>query len=125
MKGQKQAVVETVQRYLPNFNLYKDIALVMLPANDLEHLKAEIGVGIINGDIEYGKDRTKEAEVFSYARSMVMNHLKKAKELNGNQVYGVAPAVLQSQKETKALSGINADILPEDLKSYVKRLVQY
>ena len=122
MKGQKQAVVEAVQRMLPNFNLYKDIALVMLTKNQLESLKHEIGQGIYLNQIEYGKDSTNGAEVFAYARSMVMNHLKKAKELNGNQIYGVGPAVVQS-KPSKALSGLNMDILSEDLRSFVKTLV--
>lgn len=122
MKGQKQAVVEAVQRMLPNLNLYKDIALVMLTQNQLESLKHEIGQGIYLGSIEYGKDRGNGPEVFSYARSMVMNHLKKAKELNGNQIYGVGPAVVQS-KQPKAAKGLNMDLLPEDLKTFVGTLV--
>ena len=123
MKGQKEAVVEAVKRILPNFIPYKDIALVMISKNDLEHLKAQIGEDIICGNIEYGKNRTDEAAVYAYARSMVMNHLKKAKELNGNQVYGSTPAMVQSRSEVKKLSAINMDILPDDLKAYVKSLV--
>jgi len=69
MKGQKQAVVEAVQRMLPNFNLYKDIALVMLTSNQLESLKHEIGHGIYMNQIEYSKDLTSGPEVFAYARS--------------------------------------------------------
>jgi hypothetical protein len=122
VKGQKQAVVEAVVGMLPNFNLYKDIALVMLTSVQLESLKHDIGQGIYTGTIEYGKDRTNGSDVFSYARSMVMNHLKKAKELNGNQIYGVGPAVVQS-KQSNALNSINMDILPEDLVAFVKTLV--
>ena len=123
MKGQKQAVVEAVQLMLPNFNLYKDIALVMLTNTQLESLKHEIGQGIYLGNIEYSKDRANSAEVFSYARSMVMNHLKKAKELNGNQIYGVGPAVVQS-KQPRALENLNRDLLSEDLKADVTALVE-
>jgi len=122
MKGQKQAVVEKVQMYLPNFNLYKDIALVMLTRDQLESLKHEVGQDIIHGAIDYSKDRNASHEVFSYARSMVMNHLKKARELNGNQVYGVGPAVVQS-RQPKALASVNVDLLTEDLKNFVGTLV--
>jgi hypothetical protein len=61
-------------------------------------------------------------EIFAYSRSMVMNHLKKAKELNGNQVYGVGTVVIQS-KQSKALANINMDILTEDLKAFVNDIV--
>ena len=122
MKGQKQAVVEAVRTMLPNFNLYKDIALVMLTASQLENLKHIIAQGIVLGAIEYSKDNTNGAEVRTYARSMVMNHLKKAKELNGNQVYGVGPAVVQS-KQSRASTAVTMDILPEDLKAFVETLV--
>lgn len=116
--GQKAAVIAYVQQLLPNFNLNKDIALVMLTSNELENLKAWIAVDIMEGKIQYSKDVTKESEVISYARSMVMNHLKKAKELNGNQVYGVGPVTVQPKK-----SKVNMDLLPDDLKEFVNTLV--
>ncbi len=94
----------------------------MLTNVQLESLKHEIGLGIYTGTIEYSKDRTNSGEVFAYARSMVMNHLKKAKELNGDQIYGVGPAVSTS-KAPKALSLIDESILPDDLKAYVKTFV--
>jgi hypothetical protein len=121
-KGQKQAVVEAVQIFLPNFNLYKDIALVMLTKNQLEDLKCSIGDRIRLGEIDYSKDRSNTAEVYAYARSCVMNHLKKAKELNGNQIYGVGSAVVQSRQLTT--TSINTAILPDDLKAFVKTLVE-
>lgn len=122
MKGQKQAVMETVQAMLPSLVLYKDIALVMLTKNQLEALKNEMACGMMYSTIEYSKDRTKFHEVRAYARSMVMNHLKKAKELNGNQVYGVGPVVVQS-KSSKVASALDMSILPDDLKSFVQTLV--
>jgi hypothetical protein len=120
MIGQKDAVVAQVRAYLGNtFTPYKDIALVMLSTELLESLKKNVAEMIINGTIEYSKDRANTAEVVAYARSMVMNHLKKAKELNGNQVYGVGPA-----KEPKAIkSNIDKSILTPDLKEFVDTLV--
>jgi hypothetical protein len=123
MKGQKEAVIEIVKILLPTFRPYKDIALVMLTKQQLEDLKHQIGQGIYLGQIEYSKDASNGPEVFSYARSMVMNHLKKARELNGNQVYGSSAAVVQSAKEEKKMSALNVDILSDDLKAFVKTLV--
>ena len=96
---------------------------MMLTNTQLEHLKVDIGRGIIAKSIDYGKDAGKPGEVYAYARSMVMNHLKKAKELNGNQVYGVGPAVVQSKAQPKALASLNKDLLPEDLRAFVETLV--
>ena len=122
MTGQKKAVVDKVQLLLPNFKIYKDIALVMLTNQQLELLKSEIASEIFNGNIEYSKDQTNLAEVRTYARSMVMNHLKKAKELNGNQIYGVGSAGAQV-KQPKAATDLNTDILSDELKEFVKTLV--
>ena len=110
ISGQKEAVVSMVRHILPHFKMYEDIALVMLSKNELENLKAHIAVDIIAGKIQYSKDASNESEVVSYARSMVMNHLKKAKELNGNQVYGQTRIVVESNQAEKKLSSINLDI---------------
>jgi hypothetical protein len=123
VKGQKEAVVELVKACLPNFHPYKDIALISLSKDMLESIKYQVGCDIVHGNVEYGKDRGNHNEVMAYARSMVMNHLKKARELNGNQVYGKTSAVVQSSKQEKKLSTLNIDILPDDLKAYVKKLV--
>jgi hypothetical protein len=122
MKGQKQAVVEYVKQELPSFVPYKDIAIVMLTNQQLELIKRNIACDIINGNVEYSKEKTNSAEVHAYARSMVMNHMKKAKELNGNQIYGVGSAAAQL-KQSKASTEINTDILSDDLKTFVKTLV--
>jgi hypothetical protein len=122
MKGQKDAVVELVHKALPSFVPHKDIALVMLSRDQLESIKHSVGLGIMGHAIEYSKPRV-HAEVMAYARSMVMNHLKKAKELNGGQVYGQTPAMVQSTRAGKKLSTINMGLLPEELRTYVKTLV--
>jgi hypothetical protein len=124
MIGQKDAVVIQVKTALGScFTPYKDIALVMLSKLQLENIKSEIGHQIMSGSIEYSKNKTNYAEVKAYARSMVMNHLKKARELNGNQVYGVSTSEVKVRSDAKALSGINMSLLPEDVKEFVKSLV--
>ena len=124
MYGQKEAVVAQVKAFLGNtFTPYKDIALVMLSKHELERLKHVVGTMIINGTVEYSKDITKIDEVRAYARSMVMNHLKKAKELNGNQVYGSSVAQVKEQEAVQSLSKIDMALLPDDLKTFVNSLV--
>jgi len=123
MKGQKQFVVEMVNSLIPGFVSGSDVALVMLTKDQLEYIKSTIGAAIISGDVEYGKDRTNSAECYAYARSMVMNHLKKAKELNGGQVYGKTTTQVETVKKNKALADINMELLPEDLAEFVQTLV--
>jgi hypothetical protein len=123
--GQKDAVVAAVKAHLPTFTPYKDIALAMLPLKDLEEIKKSIAMCIEAGTVTYSKDPTNRAEVATYARSMVMNHLKKAKELNGNQVYGelTGASTPRAAKVPKALIGINQDLLTPELKEFIVSLV--
>ncbi len=128
--GQKEAVVTEVMSNLPNFVKYKDNALLLLSSSQLEDVKKAIQTGITTGQIEYSKDPTNAAEVRSYARSMVMNHLKKAKELNGGHAYisnpsssGASSSPVVRVKAKVAPKGVNPDLLTEELKEYVKTLV--
>lgn len=126
MKGQKEAVVEEVLLALPSFVKHQDNAILMLNNTQLENIKANIFNGIINGVIEYGKDPNNHGEVRSYARSMVMNHLKKAKELNGGHalVKSDTPSAKVTRVKLKlAPKGVNPDILPEELQEFAKTLV--
>lgn len=123
--GQKEAVIEAVLLQVPTFVKYQDNAILVLSAKQLEDIKDYIGSAIMSDLIEYSKDKTNAAEVRSYARSMVMNHLKKAKELNGGHVLTKSPTsgTTVRQKVKMAPKGVNPDLLPEDLKEYVKTLV--
>lgn len=139
MTGQKQAVVNLVILYLPNFNKFMDRAILLLTNDQLEAIKNNIHHAIVTGTIEYSKDRTNIAEVKSYARSMVMNHLKKAKELNGGHAYksvsvGITGDIdelgsskpshrIMRVKEKIAPKGVDVDLLPAGLAEYVKTLV--
>lgn len=132
-KGQKEAVVEQVLLQLPTFKKYQDNAILLLSNSQLENIKSNILSDIVSGIIEYGKSLQDAAEVRTYARSMVMNHLKKAKELNGGHAYvnvssgttntGATVNRTVRQKIKLAPKGVNPDLLPEDLKEYVKTLV--
>ena len=134
MKGQKESVIDEVVAHQPTFQMCKDNAILTLSAKDLESIKSNIFTGIVNGTIEYSKDRTKIAEVRLYARSMVMNHLKKAKELNGGNVYINNSSVVHADsnalsvkpvrtKVKVAPKGVDPSLLPEELQEYVKTLI--
>lgn len=126
--GQKEAVIAQVLIELPSFQKGVDNAILLLTNQQLENVKANVMNGIINGLVEYSKDINNHAEVRTYARSMVMNHLKKAKELNGGHKYVSAPADSSAPaktvrvKEKLGPKGVNLDLLPEDLKEYARTL---
>lgn len=129
--GQKEAVVAQVLLELPNFQKGVDNAILLLTNQQLENVKANVMNGIINGLVEYSKDINNHNEVRTYARSMVMNHLKKAKELNGGHKYISAPTDSDNStptrtvrvKEKLAPKGVNPDLLPQELKDYARTLV--
>jgi len=118
--SQKQSVVNAVIAVLPGFTQFKDIALVQLTAVQLEQLKQDFAIGIQQGTIEYSKDRFNRAEVIPYARSCVMNHLKKGRELNGNVIYGNSTAVAATPP--KSHFPLNKDLLTQELKDYLEKI---
>lgn len=122
MTGQKESVVMRVKAAIPGFIPYKDVALVMLSNQQLEDLKQVVTFDILNGTVDYGKDRTNRAEVTTYARSMVMNHLKKCRELNGNIDFASTSPKVRIPK-VKEIPGLTMDLLPQDLQDYIKSLV--
>jgi hypothetical protein len=125
VKSQKDAVVQLVKAKLgSNFTEFKDDALAMLTQTQLDEIKREVYEGLINGVISYGKDLSKTSEVLSYARSVTMNHLKKAKELNGNSIRQHATTTSSRTMTTKKLyNGIDMSMLPEDLKNEIKSVL--
>lgn len=128
IKSQKDAVIEQVLKELPTFIKGKDNALLLLTTNQLNAVKINVAHGILNREISYSKDLNKAAEVHAYARSMVMNHLKKAKELNGGNMQrtiakssagnnSMAPIKIKTPK------GVDLTLLSEELKELVLKLV--
>lgn len=128
-KGQKEAVIEEVLGQIPTFKMFSDNAILLLTDTQLETIKTNIFIRITQGDIEYSKDLNNTAEVRSYARSMVMNHLKKAKQLNGGAVYVTAPTTTDEkprtvrQKVKVAPKGVDPDLLNDELREFAKTLV--
>lgn len=113
MIGQKEAVVSAVIAILGTaFTPHKDKALDLLTEDQIENIKELMCHGITNGSIEYSKDKTDAKTVKTYARSMVMNHLKKTKILNGS-------TKIEPKQEEVLL---DESVLPDDLKEYLCRL---
>ena len=129
MNGQKEAIINAIKKILPNFTVGVDNALILLSNIQLEQIKKEIKEGILNKTIAYSKDTTNLGEVTNYSRSCVMNHLKKAKELNGGfkMVTTVAEATNKPTttrvKLKEAPKGVDPSLLPDDLKEFAKSLV--
>jgi hypothetical protein len=127
MQSQKDAVVMLVKATLGSrFTPSKDNALIMLSHQELEAVKAQVATLIIGGQVAYSKDATKVSEVIAYARSMVMNHLKKAKELNGGQAHvaaaGQAHSTTSKSVQPKQFRGINMELLPAQLAEHIRSL---
>lgn len=126
MVKQKDAVIAEVMNLLPNFVKNQDNALKLLSESQLELIKENIKLGILNSTIEYSKDISNTSEVKTYARSMVMNHLKKAKELNGGQTYSKGSPSLSngssSTTNSKSLKGVDLNLLPADLRAHAEKL---
>jgi len=142
-KGQKEAVIEQVELELgSNFVKYQTNAILVLSSTQLESIKNNIFTGILQGQIKYSKDVNNVSEVRTYARSMVMNHLKKAKELNGGYTYqpndNTSSNVSSNNVSDNSVSctprsvrtkvkiapkGVNPDLLTEELREFAKTLV--
>jgi hypothetical protein len=84
--SQKQAVLNEVQAILGSSFDRSMPARDQLSESELVLLRSNIANGIINGVIEYSKDIDAK-EVAKYVSSMISNHFRKAKELNGNAQY--------------------------------------
>ena len=130
-KGQKEAVVDLVKRelgaaFVPGVTL----ALGALTTDQLSRIKSDVAAGIMAGAISYGKPLV-AAEVKAYASSMVMNHLKKAKELNGGSKYTPNSTSVEKVKTSSTVStsnsleklGINASVLPSHMKDSLESLI--
>lgn len=125
--SQKDAVIQAVLAELPTFQKYSDNALSLLSASQLENIKIAVMNGILDGSIDYSKDVTAISEVKTYARSLVMNHLKKAKELNGGSTTASSTTTRSSSIKQKSNSsvpkGVEEELLPEYIKDFVTSLV--
>ena len=124
MKSQKTAVIDEVLVQIPSFLKFKDKAILSLNNTQLEAVKDAVTYGIQQGHIEYSKDRLNLHETRTYARSMVANHIRRAKELNGNMIPGqssVGGVKALKLKDPKH-KGIDMSLLPDDFKEYLLKL---
>jgi hypothetical protein len=139
MKTQKQAVIDSVVAVTNGrFKVFSDNAATFLSTDELEKIKQDICDGILTSTIQYSKDIANTTEVKAYARSMVMNHIKKAKELNSGNVYApnkstttspVSTVVTNKPKQVKqpkikVPKGVKFDILPDYMKEVAINLAQ-
>lgn len=132
MYSQKNFVVQLVKTTMGTAYNSAVACLSNLSTADLEAIKKATGFAISNGTVDYSKDRSNSREVISYARSMVMNHLKKAKELNGgssvsNNSSTKASRRADAEDEVEdaaegSFKGIDLSLLPDELRAVVQTL---
>lgn len=122
MIGQKEAVVNFVKEALGD-DFGKAAALNALSPQQLRDVKARIASGIMGGTISYGKNPADVKEVTSYASSMTMNHLKKARELNGGSIGSSSITKSISRKTAAQRRGIVVDNMPDYLKTMTESLL--
>ena len=125
MIKQKDFVISEVKRILgTKFTPFVTKAILTLSANELELIKESTFNAILAGTVDYSKPNDSYADKRTYARSMVINHLKKSRELNGNLVYSNATGQTKAVKANPVgPKGINTSVLPEELQEYVRQLV--
>ncbi len=116
-KSQKDAVVEAVLREMGDSYDPSEACAAKLLEGQLERIYKEIETGIMNGEISYSKELI-EKEVRSYSRSMTMNHLKKAKELNGGGSYKPNPGAAR-RVNTNIVNGVNLSLLSQEIQDFV------
>lgn len=85
--SQKDSVVNEVKAILGSSFDPSSPARDQLTDDQLKTIKSNIVSGIIAGSVDFKKETTDEKEISRYVSGMVSNHLRKAKELNGNQTY--------------------------------------
>lgn len=87
---QVDAVVETVKSVLgPTFQEGKDDARLFLTKGLLNQVYESIYSGIMSGTINFKGDTDNTVAVKNYVRSLVSNHLRRSKKLNGGKNYKV------------------------------------
>lgn len=87
MIGQKTGVVQAVVnvlggRFIPG----TDVATVLTKQEKIQ-VRETVFNNILNGAIKYSKSTKDIDSVRRYVNGMVDNHIRKAKELNGNVIY--------------------------------------
>ena len=87
MKKQVTAVVDEVKTTLGNNYDINVKASTLLSKEQVVTIKEAIFNGLVNGEISYNGDLTDVAKVTTYSKSLVDNHLRKHKSLNGNFKY--------------------------------------
>ena len=104
MIKQSEAVVNAVQDTLgDNFVTHETVAKDVLTNDQLTSIVDTITQGIMDGEIAYGKNLD-EKDVKKYVSSMVNNHLRKSKKLNGGTTHKPTKEGTKRDEQLKALN---------------------
>lgn len=123
--SQKDAVVLSVKKVLGSS--YSPSSPVKLSREQMMIVRDDIVSKIMSGGVSYGKPLNKN-EVDKYVVSLIANHLKKAKELNGNVVYKTSKQVssktFKGDDKIKALSLLLSKTSSEDEKNAISKEIE-
>lgn len=107
--SQKQAVVDAVETVLgSNFIPGVTIVTEVLTKEQKVEVRGLVLEGIVNGIVACNKDVEDTKEINKYVNSMVDNHLRKAKVLNGSITYKSAKKGTRRDEKLKELTKLRS-----------------
>lgn len=107
--SQKQAVVEAVEAILgSNFVLGETVVAEVLTKEQKIEVRALVAESILNGTVACNKDLDDPKAIGKYVNSMVDNHIRKAKNLNGNNTYAPAKKGTRRDEKLKELTKLRS-----------------
>ena len=113
METQKQAVIRLVKEILGGLYDSSVDTKTQLTKADRETIRQGVLKGIQEGTIKYDRKDENIKQTSRYVGGMIKNHLRKAKELNGNSKY----TAKKKEDNTKVGNfNINEEVIPDDLK---------
>jgi len=107
--SQKQAVVNAVSTVLGgNFTPSETVVAEILTKEQKSEIRSLVKGGILNGSVVYNKNTEDEKEVNKYISSMVDNHIRKAKILNGDSPYKPSKKGTRRDEKLKELTKLRS-----------------
>lgn len=114
MMKQKDAVVIAVTKVLgEDFTVGTTVVKDVITKDQKSEVRGIVLQGILDGEVAYNKDLADEKAIGRYVNSMVDNHFRKAKELNGGSTYRPASTGTRRDPQLKELNKLLKS-LPED-----------
>lgn len=110
---QVSAVVNAVTEVLgDSFVVGTTVVSEVITSEQKQQVRDLVKTGIVNGEVEYGKDTSNEKELDRYVNGMINNHLKRSKKLNGGSPYQPKKKGLPRDETLRELTKFQATLQP-------------